>query len=71
MLQDIEQGRSPETDAVIGSVSEVGRLLGIKTPQIDALHALVKLPAKTLSERGGRLRVEPFPPASDLNGARK
>ena len=62
MLQDIELGRIPEADAVIGSVSEIGRLVGIKTPQIDALHALVKLLAKTLSERSGRLRVEPLQP---------
>jgi 2-dehydropantoate 2-reductase len=64
MLQDIERGRIPEADAVIGSVSEVGRLVGIKTPKVDALHALVKLLATTLSERNGRLRVEVSPPPS-------
>jgi 2-dehydropantoate 2-reductase len=58
MLQDIELGRIPEADAVVGSVSEIGRLVGVQTPQIDAIHALVKLLAKTLSERSGRLRVE-------------
>jgi 2-dehydropantoate 2-reductase len=43
MLQDIEAGREPEIDALVGSVVELGQLTGVPTPHIDALYALVKL----------------------------
>lgn len=43
MLQDIEVGRPTEVDAIVGSVAELGRLLQIPTPHIDAIHASVKL----------------------------
>jgi 2-dehydropantoate 2-reductase len=43
MLQDIETGREPEIDALVGSVIELGRLTGVATPHIDAVYALVKL----------------------------
>ncbi len=43
MLQDIEAGRSTEIDAIVGSVTELGRLLNIDTPHLDALYATVKL----------------------------
>ncbi len=62
MLQDIEKGRSPEIEALVGSVSEIGRLVDVPTPQIDAVLALVQLLAHTLAQRGGRLRVESTPP---------
>jgi 2-dehydropantoate 2-reductase len=43
MLQDVEAGRPPEIDALVGSVVELGRLTGTPTPHIDAVYALVKL----------------------------
>ena len=43
MLQDVEAGRGLELDAIVGAVIELGRLTGIATPSIDAIHALVKL----------------------------
>jgi 2-dehydropantoate 2-reductase len=43
MLQDIEAGRPTEVDAIVGSVAELGRLIQIPTPHIDAVHASVKL----------------------------
>jgi len=43
MLQDFEQGRSLELDALVASVSEVGRLVDVPTPTIDAMLALVRL----------------------------
>jgi 2-dehydropantoate 2-reductase len=61
MLQDIQRGRSPETEALVGSVSEIGKLVGVATPQIDAVYALMQLLARTLAERSGRLSVEPLP----------
>ena len=43
MLQDVERGRTTEIDAIAGAVAELGRVTGVATPSIDALHALVKL----------------------------
>ena len=37
MLQDIEAGRPTEVDAIVGSVAELGRLVQIPTPHIDAV----------------------------------
>jgi 2-dehydropantoate 2-reductase len=55
MLQDIEAGRAPEIDALVGSVVELGRLTGTPTPHIDTVYALVKLLAKTMDEEGGQV----------------
>ena len=49
MLQDIEGGREPEVDALVGSVIELGRLTGVPTPHIDAVYALVKLLGHTVA----------------------
>lgn len=48
MLQDIETGRATEVDAIVGAVTELGRLTNIPTPHIDAIYASVKLLEKTL-----------------------
>jgi 2-dehydropantoate 2-reductase len=48
MLQDVEAGRPPEIDALVGSVVELGRLTGTPTPHIDAVYALVKLLARQI-----------------------
>ncbi len=58
MLQDIEAGRAPEIDALVGSVAELGRLTGTPTPHIDAVYALVKLLAHTMAEEGGQVRMQ-------------
>lgn len=47
MLQDLERGRPMEIDALVGAVSEMGRLVEEPTPTIDAVLALVKLRART------------------------
>jgi 2-dehydropantoate 2-reductase len=41
MLQDLERGRPMEIDALVTAVQEMGRLVGVPTPAIDALLALV------------------------------
>lgn len=41
MLQDLEQGRPMEIEAVVGVVTELGRLVGVPTPTIDLIYALV------------------------------
>ena len=43
MLQDLERGRPMEIDALVGSVAEVARLVGVATPTIDAILALVRM----------------------------
>ena len=42
MLQDLERGRSLEIDALVGAVQELGRLVQVGTPVIDAVLALIK-----------------------------
>jgi 2-dehydropantoate 2-reductase len=59
MLQDVEAGRAPEVDALVGSVVELGRLTGTPTPHIDAVYALVKLLGESIAEHRGRLAMQP------------
>ena len=60
MLQDVEAGRDPEIDALVGSVIEIGRIVGEPTPHIDAVFALVKLLARTMREEKVYVRAHPF-----------
>jgi 2-dehydropantoate 2-reductase len=60
MLQDIEAGRAPEIDALVGSLVELGRLTDTPTPHIDTVYALVKLLAKTMDEAKGRVQMSPL-----------
>ena len=50
MLQDVEAGRDPELDALVGSVIELGRLTGTPTPHIDGVYALTRLLALGLAD---------------------
>jgi 2-dehydropantoate 2-reductase len=59
MLQDIEAGRAPEIDALVGSVAELARLTETPTPHIDAVYALVKLLARNMETGGARVRMQP------------
>jgi len=43
MLQDLELGRAMEIDALVSAVQELGRLVEVPTPTIDAVLALVRL----------------------------
>jgi len=57
MLQDIEAGRPIELDALVGTVLEMGRITETLTPNIEAVHALAALLAKTVKEQNGTLRI--------------
>jgi 2-dehydropantoate 2-reductase len=57
MLQDIEAGRAPEIDALVGSVAELGRLTHTPTPHINTVYALVKLLAKAMEDSYGCVRL--------------
>lgn len=58
MLQDIEAGRAPEIDALVGAVVELGRLTDTPTPHIDTVYALVKLLARMMEEQRGQVRMQ-------------
>jgi len=49
MLQDAIAGRPLEIDALVGAVHEIGRLVGVATPSVDAVLGLTRLMAR---ERG-------------------
>ena len=59
MLQDIEAGRAPEIDALVGSVLELGRLTGTPTPHMDAIYAMVQLLARSMAQTHGCVRLTP------------
>ena len=59
MLQDVENGRVLEADALIGSVIELARMADVATPHIDAIYAVTKLLGQTLTDAKGRLAMAP------------
>jgi 2-dehydropantoate 2-reductase len=46
MLQDAENGRPLELDALLSSVREIGQRVGVATPSLDALLGLARLDAR-------------------------
>ena len=46
MLQDLERSRAMEIDALVTSVQELGRRVGLPTPTIDTVLALIRQRAK-------------------------
>ena len=57
MLQDVEAGRAPEIDALVGAVVELARLTGTATPHIDTVYSLVRLLARTMRDQRGQVRL--------------
>jgi 2-dehydropantoate 2-reductase len=51
MLQDADAGRTLELDALTGAVREIGALVGVPTPSVDALHGLTRLSALVRGQR--------------------
>ncbi len=47
-LQDVEAGRPLELDALMGAIIELGRMLEVPTPHIDAVYSCVKLLNETM-----------------------
>lgn len=47
MHQDMDKGRPLEIDALVRAVSEVGAMVGVPTPTIDTVLALIALRART------------------------
>ena len=46
MLQDLERGRMMEVNQIIGAARELGQLVGVPTPTIDTVFALIRLRAR-------------------------
>ena len=57
MLQDVEQGRPLELQALVAAVMELGRITQTPTPTIDAVYALTSLLATTLQQHKATLRI--------------
>ena len=49
MLQDVEAGRAPEFEALLGSVVELARLTHTRTPHIDTVYGLTHLLARSVA----------------------
>ena len=58
MLQDVEAGRSLETEALIGSILEMARLTNTPAPAIESVYALVKLLNRVMLMEGGGVKVD-------------
>jgi ketopantoate reductase/2-keto-4-pentenoate hydratase/2-oxohepta-3-ene-1,7-dioic acid hydratase in catechol pathway len=58
MLQDVEAGRSLETEALIGSILEMAKLTNTPGPAIQSVYALVKLLNRVMLLEGGGVKVE-------------
>ena len=54
MLQDVEAGRALELDALVGAVVELGGIVGVATPSIQAVLAATQGLAHALVARGSR-----------------
>ena len=59
MLQDVEAGRALELEALLGAVVELARITETVTPNLDAIYAVTRLLALSLSRQGGRLQISP------------
>jgi 2-dehydropantoate 2-reductase len=58
MLQDVEAGRSLETEALIGSILEMARLTDTPAPAIESVYALVKLLNRVMLTEGGGVKLD-------------
>jgi len=61
MLQDVEEGRPLEIDALVGSVVELGVLAGVPTPTVTAIYRAVKLLDTTMATEVVSVRTVQLP----------
>ncbi len=57
MLQDIEQGKALELDALLGSVIELGEIVGLPTPTLKTVHHLCLLLQQSVLRSGHGLSL--------------
>lgn len=63
MLQDLERGRPMEIDALVTAVQEMGKMVGVDTPTIDTVLALVQQRARVAGAYQGPTDRGSGPPA--------
>ena len=59
MLQDVEAGRALELEALVGAVIELGRIVAVPTPTIEAIYAATSLLGRSVQASGGGLAMRP------------
>ena len=59
MLQDIEQGKALELDALLGSVIELGQIVGLPVPTLQTVHQLCLLLQQSVLRSGHGLSLTP------------
>jgi 2-dehydropantoate 2-reductase len=57
MLQDVEQGKALELEALLGSVVELGVITGVQTPTLNTVYALTRLLAQSIQQAGKGLKL--------------
>ena len=57
MLQDIEHGKALELDALLGSVIELGQVVGLPTPTLQTVHNLCLLLEQSVLRSGRGLTL--------------
>ena len=57
MLQDVEAGRALELEALVGAVIELGRIVAVPTPTIEAIYAATSLLGRSVQASGGGLAM--------------
>jgi 2-dehydropantoate 2-reductase len=65
MLQDLEQGKPVEIDAVLTATQEIGRLASVPTPFLDAVLGLARLKASSLGLLESGVRRGQFATAAE------
>jgi 2-dehydropantoate 2-reductase len=68
MLQDLERGRPLEIDALVGSIQELGRRIGVATPRLDDVLALVRQKGRGAGLYQPPSPVSPVSPVSPPSG---
>jgi 2-dehydropantoate 2-reductase len=61
MLQDVEQGKALELEALLGSVIELGRICEIPTPTLDTVYAMTRLLEHSVARKGKGLSLDSGP----------
>lgn len=62
-LQDVEAGQRLEVEALLGAAIELGDLVGVPTPHMDALYACTRLLDETMARHRAGVRLGPPSPA--------
>lgn len=57
MLQDVEAGRELEVDALLASVIELGKMIGVPTPRLEAVYAMCVLLHTSYGQSGAGLAL--------------